>query len=132
MKNYSQNSPFQSMKMILLKSKKGLINSSKKLKIKPISKMFVFQQILNQVILLKNLDIDDVNNALKEINEALNEKIALTELQAILKDQSAINETLCSENIVGRWMWQSGDLKPGSLIPWEIQSANTVPEHFFW
>lgn len=68
----------------------------------------------------KILDIDDVNNALKEINEALNEKIALTELQAILKDQSAINETLCSENIVGRWMWQSGDLKPGSLIPWEI------------
>jgi hypothetical protein len=29
-------------------------------------------------------------------------------------------------------MWQSGDLRPGSLIPWEIESANTVPEHFFW
>lgn len=29
-------------------------------------------------------------------------------------------------------MWHSGELKPGSLIPWESESANTVPDHFFW
>jgi len=53
-------------------------------------------------------------------------------LQSILKDQATINETLCEENIVGRWIWQSGEVKPGGLIPWEGESANTVPDHFFW
>jgi hypothetical protein len=77
-------------------------------------------------------DIDDVNNALREINEALAERVTEADLQTVLKDQATINETLCSENIVGRWMWHSGDLKPGSLIPWESESANTVPDHFFW
>jgi hypothetical protein len=64
------------MKMIWLKLKKDLINSLNKLRIKPILKMFVFLQILSQVIYFLIKDIDDVNNALKEINEALNEKIA--------------------------------------------------------
>lgn len=76
MNNYNQSSPFPSMKMIWLKLKKDLINSLNKLRIKPILKMFVFLQILSQVIYFLIKDIDDVNNALKEINEALNEKIA--------------------------------------------------------
>lgn len=54
------------------------------------------------------------------------------DLQSIIKDQATINETLCSENIVGRWTWQTGDVKAGGLIPWEGESANTVPDHFFW
>jgi hypothetical protein len=29
-------------------------------------------------------------------------------------------------------MWQSGELKAGGLIPWESESANTVPDHYFW
>jgi hypothetical protein len=33
---------------------------------------------------------------------------------------------------VGRWSWQSGDVKPGGLIPWESEAANTVPDYFFW
>ncbi len=34
--------------------------------------------------------------------------------------------------IVGRWLWESGTLKAGSLIPWEKEAANTIPDHFFW
>lgn len=49
-----------------------------------------------------------------------------------MKDQATINETLCSENILGRWLWQSGMIKPGGFIPWQTQTANTVPDHFFW
>jgi hypothetical protein len=57
-----------------------------------------------------------------------------------VNDQAIINESLCTENIVGRWTWKSGklyiykilkirhnptnlliigDTKTGSLIPWE-------------
>jgi hypothetical protein len=54
------------------------------------------------------------------------------ELKSILKDQASVNETLCSENIVGRWLWRSGSLKAGGLIPWEAECTNTMPDHFFW
>ena len=40
--------------------------------------MSVFSLIQSQVTILYIQDIDDVNNALKEINEALNDKIAET------------------------------------------------------
>jgi len=43
-----------------------------------------------------HIDIDDVNNALKEINDALSDKITEADLQNILKDQATINETLCT------------------------------------
>jgi hypothetical protein len=33
---------------------------------------------------------------------------------------------------VARWIWKSGDLKTGSLVPWEIQSINTCPDNFVW
>ena len=62
----------------------------------------------------------------------MDEKVSDQDLQNILKDQASINETLCSENIVGRWLWRSGSLKAGGLIPWEIECANTIPDHFFW
>ena len=29
-------------------------------------------------------------------------------------------------------MWHSGEVKPGSILPWESESANTVPDYFFW
>lgn len=54
------------------------------------------------------------------------------ELKAALNDQAAINESLCTENIVGRWAWKSGELKSGNSIPWEIQLANTLPDNFLW
>ena len=41
------------------------------------------------------------------------------DLESVLKDLATVNETLCTENIVGRWMWHSGETKPGSIIPWE-------------
>ena len=49
-----------------------------------------------------------------------------------MDNQSIINETLCSENYLGRWIWQSGKIKNGYSIPWEIQSINTSPENFIW
>lgn len=62
--------------MILSRSRKDLISYLKRSKTRRTSRMFVFLQIPSQVNFDSNKDIDDVNNALKEINEALNEKIA--------------------------------------------------------
>ena len=42
------------------------------------------------------------------------------EFKTIFTDQAIINESLCNENIIGSWLWRSGELKSGSLVPWEL------------
>ena len=76
-------------------------------------------------------NIDDVNHALEDLHSELDNKINVDELTEKLKEQSCINEALCAENCLGRWLWKSGDTKSGG-IPWEIQSINTCPENFIW
>ncbi len=49
-----------------------------------------------------------------------------------IKEQNSINEILCAENCVARWLWKSGQLKHGFAVPWEVQSTNTCPENFLW
>ena len=40
-------------------------------------------------------------------------------LKDALNDQALVNEALCAENCVGRWVWKSGELL-GQLVPWEV------------
>ena len=56
-----------------------------------------------------NIDIDDVNKALMEIHKELDIKSNHEELANVINDQALINESLCTENIVGRWAWKSGN-----------------------
>ena len=53
-------------------------------------------------------------------------------MKTVVEDQASINETLCEENIIGRWIWHSGQAKAGNLIPWESQTVNTLPHNFLW
>jgi hypothetical protein len=73
---------------------------------------------------------------LKLVVNELNKKVELsTDKELFAKfalDQTTINETLCSENILGRWVWNGQSLKNGNLIPWERQIINTLPENFGW
>ena len=50
-----------------------------------------------------------------------------------LNDQALVNEALCAQNCVGRWIWKSGEVKaPQRLVPWEVQALNTCPDNFLW
>lgn len=62
------------------------------------------------IILFKfnKIDIEDVNKALIGIHKELDVKSNQAELNNIVSDQAIINESLCTENIVGRWTWKSG------------------------
>ncbi|KRW98756.1 hypothetical protein PPERSA_03891 [Pseudocohnilembus persalinus] len=80
-------------------------------------------------------DIKDIRHELvKKVDDdkELSKKVSLETLQKINKDQQIINESLCTENIIGRWMWKSGLLKTGSQIPWEVQIVNTLPDNYLW
>ncbi|EAR84714.1 hypothetical protein TTHERM_00637160 (macronuclear) [Tetrahymena thermophila SB210] len=77
-------------------------------------------------------NIDDMNKALTEIYKDLDSKSSQEDLNIIINDQAIINESLCTENIVGRWTWKSQNLKQGNLVPWESQVVNTLPDNFQW
>lgn len=77
-------------------------------------------------------NIDDTNKALEEIHKDLDRRVALNDFSNHVNGYNSVIEALCSENCLGRWLWKSGELRSGSLVPWEIQSVNTAPDNFLW
>ena len=75
---------------------------------------------------------DYFNKMFSEINKKLNEKVNTSDFTSALDNQSIINDTLCNENCIGRWIWKSGNIKNNYLIPWESQTVNTSPDNFIW
>lgn len=67
-----------------------------------------------------------------DITNVLDNKASLEELKHYMIEQNIINEALCAENCVARWLWKSCKLKAGGFIPWEVQSVNTCPDNFLW
>ena len=53
-------------------------------------------------------NIENVNKALTQIHKELDVKSNEQDLKNVVNSQAIINESLCSENIIGRWTWKSG------------------------
>ena len=66
------------------------------------------------------IDIDDVNKALAETHEEMENRVSVRDFKQSLVEQGNINESLCAENCTARWLWKSGELKNGYAVPWEI------------
>ena len=49
-----------------------------------------------------------------------------------MNNQAMINDIICNENQVGRWLWKSNKKKVGLAIPWDTQSINTAPDNYLW
>lgn len=64
-------------------------------------------------------NVEDINKILAEIHSELESKAHKDMITQSINDQAIINESLCTENIVGRWTWKSGEIKAGNLVPWE-------------
>lgn len=75
---------------------------------------------------------DEVSQAFADVTADLDMRVSTAELNAFTQEQLLVNEVLCAENCVGRWIWKSGALLGNSVIPWEVQSLNTCPDNFLW
>lgn len=85
------------------------------------------------VNLEKKANIDDINRSLTEVNRELAQRPTLSELNRVIGEQSLIMESLCSEHLLGRWIWKSGKVKgEKAAVPWNVQNINTNPENFLW
>ena len=89
-----------------------------------------FKEINN---LLKNkINIEEFNASLNQLQNELNLKINNYEYNNAMNNQAMINDILCNENQIGRWLWKSGKIKGGFTIPWDTQKVNTAPDNFLW
>jgi len=81
----------------------------------------------------RKANVEDVNRSLLEVNRELSQRPTLGELNRVVGEQSLIMESLCSEHLLGRWIWKSGRTKGEKhLVPWNVQNINTNPDNFAW
>jgi hypothetical protein len=87
----------------------------------------------NILELLKNkLDLQNFKEILNDLKKDLATKTPLSDFSSAMDNQAIINDTLCNENNIGRWLWKSGKVKNNLSIPWEVQIINTSNENFLW
>ena len=95
--------------------------------------------------ILTKADVNDVNNWLKNkvnkedmehslnnLNNDINLKDNKIDFNNAMNNQAIINDIICNENQVGRWLWKSGKIKGGYAVPWDTQSVNTAPDNYIW
>ncbi|CDW81229.1 UNKNOWN [Stylonychia lemnae] len=103
----------------------------------------VFEDLTKELLLKANIkdliplldtkaNVEDVNGTLSLVQREVEKCITEDEMRKTLNEQALINEALCAQNCVGRWIWKSGEIKPNSLVPWEVQALNTCPDNFLW
>ena len=83
-------------------------------------------------LLNSKANIDELNIALNQIKKELNNKVNNIEFKNSMNNQAMINDIICNENQVGRWLWKSSKNKNKLAIPWDIQSVNTAPDNYIW
>ena len=84
-------------------------------------------------LLDQKANVEDVNSTLALVQKEVEKRVVSDELKKALNDQALVNEALCAQNCVGRWIWKSGEVKtPNNMVPWEVQALNTCPDNFLW
>ena len=64
-----------------------------------------------------------------EVHEVLSTKVAHDDHGTAVSKQEEINETLCSENTVGRWVCENKRGFSGNVV-WDYEKINTCPDLF--
>lgn len=82
--------------------------------------------------LASKADVDDINKLFESISDQIEACVKIDDYRNDIIEQASINESLCSENILGRWVWKNGVLTPNCFIPWETQVINTLNNNFIW
>ena len=83
-------------------------------------------------LLDQKVNVVDLNSTLSLVQTEVERCVREDDLKRSLNEQALVNEALCAENCVGRWIWKSGDLYHKNQVPWEVQAINTCPDNFLW
>ena len=93
-----------------------------------------YMNIINTNIqnLNNKVNIEEYNSTINKIRKELKIKIDNNEFNNAMNNQALINDIICNENQIGRWLWKTGKIKIGFIIPWDTQKINTAPDNYIW
>ena len=93
-----------------------------------------YMNIINTNIqnLNNKVNIEEYNSTINKIRKELKIKIDNNEFNNAINNQALINDIICNENQIGRWLWKTGKIKSGFIIPWDTQKINTAPDNYIW
>ena len=96
--------------------------------------MNIIQTNMQEINLIVNnkVNIDEYNSTINKIRKDLKIKIDNNEFNNAMNNQALINDIICNENQIGRWLWKTGKIKSGFIIPWDTQKINTAPDNYLW
>ena len=83
-------------------------------------------------LLKTKIDNDTFNKIIKNLQKEIGNKLSTNDFSNAMDNQALINDTLCKENNIGRWLWKSGKVKNNLSVPWEEQIINTSPDNYIW
>ena len=90
-------------------------------------------EMKNILELLNNkMDKENFKTSINDLKKELASKTPLLDFSSAMDNQAIINDTLCNENNIGRWLWKSGKIKNNLSIPWEVQVINTSNDNYLW
>lgn len=87
----------------------------------------------NEIILdslKEKMNIDDINKVLNEINIDMNNKLNSDTFNNQVQIQNDINNYLCKEHILGRWISYKTTLLKNAFIVWDEQLINLAPNNY--
>lgn len=85
-----------------------------------------FVEALNQKV-----NFEEINKSIEEMYLAIDKKLEISDFESQICGQNLINDALCAENRLARWIWKSGDLSSGHVV-WDTQAVNTSEDIFVW
>jgi len=80
--------------------------------------------------LKEKMDIDDINKVLNEINIDMNNKLNSEVFNRQVQIQNDINNYLCKEHILGRWISYKTTPLKNAFILWDEQLINLAPNNY--
>ena len=83
-------------------------------------------------MLNNKIDKENFKTLINDLKKELASKTPLLDFSSAMDNQAIINDTLCNENNIGRWLWKSGKIKNNLSIPWEVQVINTSNDNYLW
>jgi hypothetical protein len=82
--------------------------------------------------LKEKMDIDDINKVLNEINIDMNNKLNSDIFNNQVQIQNDINNYLCKEHILGRWISYKTTPLKNAFIVWDEQLINLAPNNYYF
>ena len=82
--------------------------------------------------LKEKMDIDDINKVLNEINIDMNNKLNSDIFNKQVQIQNDINNYLCKEHILGRWISYKTTPLKNAFIVWDEQLINLAPNNYYF